>query len=72
MYDGTAQHASCAYKFTGKERGSESGLDNFGVRFDASSMGRFMSPDPCGLFQSGDSRSLKGSATRLWRSVEHG
>jgi len=38
-----------AYKFTGKERDSlaENGnLDNFGARYDASSMGRFMSPDP--------------------------
>lgn len=34
------------YKFTGKERDSESGLDNFGARFDASSLGRFMTPDP--------------------------
>jgi RHS repeat-associated protein len=34
------------YKFTGKERDTESGLDYFGARFDASSMGRFMSPDP--------------------------
>jgi len=34
-----------AYKFTGKERDSESGLDNFGARYDSSSMGRFMSPD---------------------------
>ena len=34
------------YKFTGKERDSESGLDNFGARYDASSMGRFMTPDP--------------------------
>jgi RHS repeat-associated protein len=32
--------------FTGKERDSESGLDNFGARYDASSMGRFMTPDP--------------------------
>jgi RHS repeat-associated protein len=31
--------------FTGKERDSESGLDNFGARFFASTMGRFMSPD---------------------------
>lgn len=36
-------------KFTGKERDSESGLDNFGARYDASSMGRFMSPDPSNL-----------------------
>jgi RHS repeat-associated protein len=33
--------------FTGKERDFESGLDNFGARFDSSSMGRFLSPgDP--------------------------
>jgi RHS repeat-associated protein len=32
--------------FTGKERDSESGLDYFGARFDSSSIGRFMSPDP--------------------------
>jgi len=31
---------------TGKERDSESGLDNFGKRYNASSMGRFMTPDP--------------------------
>jgi RHS repeat-associated protein len=33
------------YKFTGKERDLESGLDNFGARFDSSQMGRFMTPD---------------------------
>jgi RHS repeat-associated protein len=32
-------------KFTGKERDGESGLDNFGARYDASSLGRFMTPD---------------------------
>jgi RHS repeat-associated protein len=32
--------------FTGKERDAESGLDNFGARYDASSLGRFMSADP--------------------------
>ena len=37
-----AQH----YKFTGKERDAESGLDNFGARYHASSLGRFMTPDP--------------------------
>jgi RHS repeat-associated protein len=38
---------SCAqkYKFSGKERDSESDLDNFGARFDSASLGRFMSPD---------------------------
>lgn len=41
------------YKFTGKERDSESGLDNFEARYLGSSLGRFMSPDPMGqnLFQ---------------------
>jgi RHS repeat-associated protein len=34
------------YKFTGKERDTESGLDYFGARYMSSSMGRFMSPDP--------------------------
>jgi RHS repeat-associated protein len=33
------------YKFTGKERDSESGLDNFGARYNSSSLGRFISPD---------------------------
>lgn len=42
LCDKTPQH----YKFTGKERDSESGLDNFGARYDASSLGRFMTPDP--------------------------
>jgi RHS repeat-associated protein len=33
-------------RYTGKERDTESGLDYFGARYYASSMGRFMSPDP--------------------------
>ena len=33
------------YKFTGKERDAESGLDEFGARYYASSLGRFMIPD---------------------------
>ena len=33
------------YKFTGKERDSESGLDMFGARYYGSSLGRFMTPD---------------------------
>jgi RHS repeat-associated protein len=36
-----AQH----YKFTGKERDGESGLDYFGARHNASNLGRFMTPD---------------------------
>jgi RHS repeat-associated protein len=41
LYDG---RTGCRY--TGKERDTESGLDYFGARYYASSMGRFMSPDP--------------------------
>jgi RHS repeat-associated protein len=37
------------YKFTGKERDSESGLDNFGARYYSSSLGRFLSVDPSDL-----------------------
>jgi RHS repeat-associated protein len=37
-----AQH----YKFNGKERDTESGLDNFGARYHASALGRFMQTDP--------------------------
>lgn len=33
------------YKFTGKERDSESQLDNFGARYYGSALGRFMTPD---------------------------
>jgi RHS repeat-associated protein len=39
------------YKFTGKERDSESGLDNFGKRYNASSLGRFMTSDPIGIMK---------------------
>jgi len=49
IYDGTPLYAQpCvlfASHFTGKERDAESGLDYFGARYYASSMGRFMSPD---------------------------
>jgi RHS repeat-associated protein len=31
----------------GKERDAETGLDNFGARYNASNLGRFMTPD-CG------------------------
>jgi RHS repeat-associated protein len=33
------------YKFTGKERDTETGNDYFGARYYSSSMGRFMTPD---------------------------
>ncbi|WP_353071990.1 RHS repeat-associated core domain-containing protein [Tunturiibacter gelidiferens] len=41
----TASICTLAYKFTGKERDAESGLDYFGARYYSSSTGRFMSPD---------------------------
>jgi RHS repeat-associated protein len=37
-------------RYTGKERDTESGNDYFGARYYASSMGRFMSPDPSQLY----------------------
>jgi len=37
------------YKFTGKERDTESGLDFFGERHYASPIGRWMTPDPLNL-----------------------
>ncbi len=47
--DGQSTTGSCAdpspMHFTGKERDSESGLDNFGARYNSSNLGRFMSPD---------------------------
>ena len=39
--DGTSNR----YKFTGKERDTESGLDYFGARYYASGMGRWTTPD---------------------------
>jgi RHS repeat-associated protein len=47
---GGAEHDNCPnvaqnYKFNGKERDGESGLDNFAARYFASNMGRFMTPD---------------------------
>lgn len=46
IYDCTPHFVHFAYKFTGKERDTESGLDNFGARYYSSTMGRFMSPAP--------------------------
>ncbi len=42
---------SCAqnYKFTGMERDAETGNDNFGARYYASNLGRFLSVDPVAL-----------------------
>jgi RHS repeat-associated protein len=46
IYHGTPSMVCLAYKFTGKERDSESGLDYMDARYYGSTMGRFMSPDP--------------------------
>ena len=50
--DGQAVTGSCGdpspLHFTGKQRDTESGLDNFGARYNSSSFGRFMSADPVG------------------------
>jgi RHS repeat-associated protein len=43
------------YKFTGKERDTESGLDNFEARFDSSNTGRFVSVDPLSMSDSAGS-----------------
>jgi RHS repeat-associated protein len=43
VVDGTEHHFTC------KERDSESGSDYFGARYLASSMGRWLSPDPLGM-----------------------
>ena len=45
IYDCCPRLVHFAYHFTGKERDAESGLDYFGARYYASSMGRWMSPD---------------------------
>jgi len=50
MYDCTPSFVHSAYKYTGKERDTESGNDYFGARYYGSSMGRFSSPDPSGLY----------------------
>jgi len=39
------------HHFTGKERDTESGLDNFVKRYFGSSLGRFMTPDPVGIMK---------------------
>jgi RHS repeat-associated protein len=44
MQPGYSYDAVC-YKFTGKERDAESGLDMFEARYYGSSLGRFMTPD---------------------------
>jgi RHS repeat-associated protein len=48
-YGGEIAHTNTCtqnYKFTSKERDIESGLDYFGARHYASTLGRYLSPDP--------------------------
>jgi RHS repeat-associated protein len=42
----TSTFSGSRYLSTGKERDTESGNDYFSARYYASSMGRWMSPDP--------------------------
>ncbi len=44
-YDYSTAPVPQHYKFTGKERDAESGLDEFGARYYSYAMGRFMTPD---------------------------
>jgi RHS repeat-associated protein len=46
------------YKFTGKERDTESGLDDFAARFYASSYGRFISADDSKYSKATDPQTL--------------
>ncbi len=52
------------YKFTGKERDSESGLDNFGARYYSSSQGRFTSVDP-------SRKSIKPADPQSWNRYNY-
>lgn len=64
MYDEGLHHVQLC-KFTGKERDAESSLDYFGARYYASTMGRFLSPDPgniSAIFHMDDPQSWNGYA----------
>ncbi|HWR13225.1 MAG TPA: RHS repeat-associated core domain-containing protein [Terriglobales bacterium] len=51
------------FKFTGKERDTETGLDYFGARYHVSTVGRFLSPDPGNASaEQGDPQSWNGYA----------
>ncbi len=50
MYDCAPRFVLEAHQFTGKERDGESGLVYFPARSYSSTMGRWMSPDPSGLY----------------------
>ena len=60
-YGGERSYSSSSgnnYKFTGKERDSESGLDDFAARFYTSNYGRFLSPDDSKYIHSADPQTL--------------
>jgi len=69
--DGQAISGSCGdptpMHFTGKERDSEAGLDNFGARYDSSSVGRFMSADPANI--AGD--LLEWESPQSWNAYSY-
>jgi len=52
------------YKFTAKERDSESGLDYFGARYFSAAQGRFTSPDPM-------MASAKASDPQTWNRYSY-
>jgi RHS repeat-associated protein len=64
-YDCTPNFVHRAYKFTGKERDIESGLDYFGARYYGSNMGRFQSPDPSRL-------SIMPNNPQTWNRYTYG
>jgi RHS repeat-associated protein len=64
LYDSSRQYASFAHKFTAKERDGESGLDNFGARYNSSNIGRFMSPDP-------DNAGARPWAPQSWNAYSY-
>jgi RHS repeat-associated protein len=49
FYTPSCSASAISLKFTGKERDSESNLDNSQARYYSSQQGRFMSPDPAGI-----------------------
>src|SRR2546421_6592469 len=59
-----AGDTATTHKFTGKERDTESGLNNFAARFDSSSMGRFMSVDP-------DNASASSGDPQSWNAYSY-
>ncbi len=59
------------YKFTGKERDAESGLDDFDARFYSSSLGRFVSPDSSGYSSLANAQSWNLYAYTLNNPIKY-